>query len=128
MASWVPPDRYEGTLKLPEAPAPKPAPARTSEEPSAIERLYEREPKLTRNLLEQLRAAMAYAAMSRPCRVDPMLARIIASHFVAVIILNNDQTVTEAAPMHYKTACGAPMLTINAPEHPRLGLGRIEPT
>jgi hypothetical protein len=59
--SW-PPDRYEGKLVLPEATAAAAAPA--SDEPSAfdritatLERLYEREPRLTRELLEQLRAA-----------------------------------------------------------------------
>jgi hypothetical protein len=62
MADWVPPDRYEGKLVLPETPTPAPVPA--PEEPSAFDRvasaleaLYEREPRLTRNLLEQLRAA-----------------------------------------------------------------------
>jgi hypothetical protein len=61
MADW-PPDRYEGRLILPKSPAPVSAPA--PDEPSAfdsiaaaVERLYEREPKLTRDLLMQLRAA-----------------------------------------------------------------------
>jgi hypothetical protein len=62
--SW-PPDRYDGTLVPPAAPAG--SAGRTScgpEEPStadsiaaAIEELYEREPKLTRNLLDLLRSA-----------------------------------------------------------------------
>jgi hypothetical protein len=62
MADWTPPDRYEGKLLLPESPAQ--AQASAAVEPvafdriaQAIERLYEREPRLTRELLNELRAA-----------------------------------------------------------------------
>jgi hypothetical protein len=62
LSDWTPPDRYEGKLVLPEATAA--APPQVQEEPSAfdritavIERLYEREPRLTRELLNELRAA-----------------------------------------------------------------------
>jgi hypothetical protein len=61
--AW-PPDKYEGKLVPPETAGA--APAAALEESSAfdriaaaIERLYEREPKLTRELLEQLRTASA---------------------------------------------------------------------
>jgi hypothetical protein len=63
MADWTPPDRYEGTLVLPVTPAPAAVP-QAQAEPSAfdriaaaIERLYEREPRLTRELLNELRSA-----------------------------------------------------------------------
>jgi hypothetical protein len=50
-----PPDKYDGTLVLPGA---APAESLTLDGvATAIEALYEREPKLTRNLLERLRAA-----------------------------------------------------------------------
>jgi hypothetical protein len=60
MADW-PPDKYEGKLVLP---SPSQRAARASVESSAfdvtagiIEQLYEAEPKLTRSLLEAMRAA-----------------------------------------------------------------------
>jgi hypothetical protein len=57
-----PPDRYEGKLVLPESPAGGPMAVREESSAfdrvaAAVERLYEREPKLTRELLEQLRGA-----------------------------------------------------------------------
>jgi hypothetical protein len=65
--SW-PPDRYEGKLVLPAASsAEPPVPPAEPDEPAVfdliaatIERLYEREPKLTRELLVQLRGARPY--------------------------------------------------------------------
>jgi hypothetical protein len=64
MADWTPPDKYEGKLVLPGTPATSPVSPATVDDPSAfdrvaqvIERLYEREPKLTRDLLNELRAA-----------------------------------------------------------------------
>jgi hypothetical protein len=63
MADWAPPDRYEGKLVLPSAPAPV-SPAAAAAESSRVdsiavvfEELYAREPRLTRDLLRQLRAA-----------------------------------------------------------------------
>jgi hypothetical protein len=59
MADWTPPDRYAGRLIPPGTLAPSSAPPAEPESPSVfatitatIEALYEREPKLTRNLLE----------------------------------------------------------------------------
>jgi hypothetical protein len=60
---WDAPDKYEGRLVLPNAPASV-SPATAAAESSvfdsvvaAVEALYKREPKLTRNLLDVLRAA-----------------------------------------------------------------------
>jgi hypothetical protein len=63
MADWKAPDLYEGRLIEPGQPVSPPAPP-AGEEPSAfanitsaIEALYEREPKLTRAMLEAFRLA-----------------------------------------------------------------------
>jgi hypothetical protein len=63
--AWDGPDKYAGKLVLPATPDhAAAAPPAEPEQPSvydlvtqAIEALYECEPKLTRNLLERLRAA-----------------------------------------------------------------------
>jgi hypothetical protein len=77
--TW-PPDRYEGTLVLPEATASAAPPA--LDEPSAFdrvaaafERLYEREPRLTRDLLNELRAASPASACDWSGSVCQALAR-----------------------------------------------------
>lgn len=64
MAAWVPPDKYEGVFVPPATTAQNAAPPRAVNPDSvfdgiaaAIEELYAREPKLMRNLLQQLRAA-----------------------------------------------------------------------
>jgi hypothetical protein len=64
MAEWDAPDKYEGKLVPPGSPAWVQLSRSFPEESSAfdniaaaIEALYAHEPKLTRNLLEQLRAA-----------------------------------------------------------------------
>jgi hypothetical protein len=62
MADWTPPDRYAGTLVLPGQLGPSSAPPAEQESPfdaitTAIDRLYEREPRLTRDLLEAFRSA-----------------------------------------------------------------------